>query len=363
MAPEEREAAHVGLLRRASDVAWRSLVIAAAVLALAYAFGRLRFVLLPLIIALLLTTVLAPVARWLEGRGLPTLAATWAVFLGFIGVLVVAGLLIVPAMVDEFSQLGPTVSKGVDDVEEWLIEGPLELEQAQIDDYRAQARQRLSDFAGSAGGEGVTGAVAVVEGFAGGLLALVLTFFFVKDGRRFQRWALSHVRREREDLAAALGRGAWHALGGYLRGAALIGVLEAVILGLTVWLVGASLAVPVAVLTFVGAFFPIVGAVVAGIVAALVALVSGGLTDALVVGGVALAVQQFDNDLLAPMIYGRAIKLHPAVVLVSLAAGGTLAGIMGAFLAVPVAAVVGSVLRELWARHGEEWRAGSPAPG
>src|SRR5688500_12337155 len=107
MAGEQDEAATAfGLLRRASEVAWRSLVIAAAVLAFAYAFGRLRFVLLPLIIALLLTTVLAPVARWLEGRGLPTLAATWAVFLGFIGLLVVAGLLIVPAMVDEFSQLG-----------------------------------------------------------------------------------------------------------------------------------------------------------------------------------------------------------------------------------------------------------------
>lgn len=350
------DTARFALLRRASDVAWRGLVIAAAVLALAYAFGRLRFVLLPLIIALLLTTVLAPVARWLEGRGLPTLAATWATFLGFIGVLVLAGLLIVPAMIDEFSQLGPTVSRGVDDVEEWLVEGPLELEPAQIEEYRAQARQRGSDFIGSSGGQVVAGAVAVVEGLAGGLLALVLTFFFVKDGRRFQRFALSHVRRDREDVTAALGRGAWNALGGYLRGAALIGLVEAVILGVTVWLVGGGLAVPVAVLTFVGAFFPIVGAVVAGIVAALVALVSGGLTDALIVGAVALVVQQFDNDLLAPMIYGRAIKLHPTVVLLSLAAGGTLAGIMGAFLAVPVAAVIGSVLRELWARHGEEWR-------
>ena len=132
--------------------------------------------------------------------------------------------------------------------------------------------------------------------------------------------------------------------------------MAAIILGLTVWLVGAGLAVPVAVLTFVGAFFPIVGAVAAGIVAALVALVSGGPTDALIVGGVALVVQQFDNDLLAPLIYGRAIKLHPTVVLLSLAAGGTLAGIMGAFLAVPVAAVIGAVLRELWARHGEAWR-------
>ena len=346
-----------GLLRRASDVAWRSLVVALAVVALAYGVGRLKFVILPVVIALLLTTILAPVARWLEGRGVPTLAATWTVFLGFIGSFVLAGVLIVPAMIDEFADLGPTVSRGVDDVEEWLVTGPLELEQVDIDRYRDEARERVSTFIGSSGGEVVAGAVAVVEGIAGGFLALVLTFFFIKDGRKFQRWVLTHVRADREEVTAALGRNAWNALGGYLRGAAFIGLVEAVILGFTVWVVGAGLAVPVAVLTFIGAFFPIVGAVAAGVIAALVALVSGGPSDALIVGGVALAVQQLDNDLLAPLIYGRAIKLHPVVVLMSLAAGGTLAGIMGAFLAVPVAAVAGAVMRELWSRYGDEWRA------
>ena len=349
------------ILRTLSDVAWRLIVIAAAVLAVGFAVGQLRFVVVPIFIALLLTTLLAPIANALKRRGVPALAATATVFFGFVGALVLLGLVIVPAVIDEFQALGPTVSEGVDDVEEWLVEGPLDLEPEQLDRYRDQAREQMSTFLGSSSGQLVAGAVAVFEGLAGGVLALVLTFFFVKDGHRFQRWALSHVPARREELTAALGRQAWTALTGYLRGAALIGVLEGIILGVTIWLVGAGLAIPVAILTFIGAFFPIVGAVVAGIVASLVALVAGGAQAALIVAIVAFVVQQFDNDLLAPVIYGRMIRLHPALVLIALATGGTLAGIMGAFLAVPVAAVASAVLRELWERYGEDWRSSHQA--
>lgn len=352
------------VLKTASEVAWRVLIIALAVLAVGFAVGRLRFVVLPVFIALLLTTLLAPVASWMERRGVPTLAAAATVFFGFLGAIVLAGLLIVPAVIDQFQDLGPTVSEGVDDVEKWLIEGPADLDQEQIDRYREQGRERISAFLGSSSGQVVAGAVAVFEGLAGGVLALVLTFFFIKDGRRFQRWARAHVPARHEDVTAALGRRAWGALTGYLRGAALIGLLEGIILGVTLWIVGAGLAVPVAILTFFGAFFPIVGAVVAGIVAALVALVGGGVSDMIIVGIVAIIVQQFDNDLLAPLIYGRLIHLHPVVVLLALAIGGTLAGIMGAFLAVPVAAVGSAVLGELWERHGDAWRGNAPAtPG
>jgi putative heme transporter len=191
---------------------------------------------------------------------------------------------------------------------------------------------------------------------AGFILALVLTFFFLKDGRKFQRWARAHLPADREELFTTLAGRAWGALAGYLRGAAFIGLVEAIIIGVTLWLVGARLPVPVAVLTFLGAFFPLVGAVAAGIVATLVALVSGGTGDALIVAIVALAVQQFDNDLLAPLIYGKAINLHPVVVLLTLSAGATLGGLIGAFVAVPIAAVISAVGGELWKRYGDSWR-------
>ena len=343
-------------LRRASDLAWRVLVVAAAVLASVFALTRLWFVILPVFIALLLTTILVPVVTLLERRRVPTLLATWLVFGGFLGVLAVTLSLIIPSIADEFSGLGDTVSQGVDNVQRWLVEGPLSLEQEQLDRYRREAGDRIGELLRSSSKGIVAGALAVVEGVAGFVLALVLTFFFLKDGRRFQRWARSHLPVDREELLSTLAGRAFAALGGYLRGAAFIGLVEATIIGMTLWIVGARLPVPVAVLTFLGAFFPLVGAVVAGIVATLVALVSGGTGDALVVAIVALAVQQFDNDLLAPLIYGRAVHLHPAVVLITLSAGGTLGGLIGAFVAVPVAAVISAVGGELWARYGDAWR-------
>lgn len=346
-------------LRRASDVSWRVLVVAAAVIATVFALTRLWFVILPVFIALLLSALLVPVVTLLERRRVPTLLATWLVFGGFLATLAGVLSLIVPTIADEFSGLGDTVSQGVDNVQRWLVEGPLDLEQEQLDRYRREAGTRIGELLRSSSKGIVAGALAVVEGVAGFILALVLTFFFLKDGRRFQRWARSHMPADREELLSALAGRAWAALGGYLRGAAFIGLVEAVIIGVTLWLVGARLPLPVAVLTFLGAFFPLVGAIAAGVVATLVALVSGGTGDALVVAIVALAVQQFDNDLLAPLIYGKAINLHPAVVLITLSAGGALGGLVGAFVAVPVAAVIAAVGNELWARYGEAWRSGA----
>lgn len=342
------------LLRELSDISWRALVIAAAALALVYLLVRLRLVVLPVFIAALLATALIPPVRALERRRWPPALATWAVFLGFLGVLVGIGSLIVPPIVDEFAGLGETVSEGIDDVERWLIEGPFDLSRDDIRRYRQDGAERIDALLSDSSGSILAGTVAVVEGLAGLLLALVVTFFVVKDGPLIQRWVLAHLpARQHEGVRAAADR-AWRALGAYLRGAALIGFLEAIIIGVTLAVVGAPLAAPVAVLTFFGAFFPIVGAVVAGIIAFLVALVGGGLADAIAVGIVALIVQQLDNDLLAPVIYGRIIRLHPLVVLLSLAAGATLAGIAGAFLAVPTTAVAVAIGGEAWRRRTEE---------
>lgn len=338
-------------LKRASDIAWRVLVVAAAVLAVVYVLAKLRLVVLPLFVALLLASLLSPIARRLEALGVPTVLSAWAAFGALLLFLVAVGFFVGPAVADEFDELGPVVSQGIDDVEEWLVEGPLDLDQADIDRYREQAGDRLSEFARSSSGSVVQGAVVVAEVLAGILLSFVLTFFLVKDGPRFQRWTLDHLPADRREVVTACASVAWGALAGFLRGAAAIGFLEAIAIGVTLWLVGANLVAPVMIVTFLAAFFPVVGAVAAGIIATLVALVSEGPGGALVVGIVCLAVQQFDNDLLAPLIYGRFIKLHPAVVLMTITAGGSLGGIAGAFVAVPVAAVVAAVMAELWRRR------------
>jgi predicted PurR-regulated permease PerM len=159
-----------------------------------------------------------------------------------------------------------------------------------------------------------------------------------------------------------LGARAWRTLGGYLKGSATLGIIEGFIIGTTVWAVGGKLAIPVAVVTFFAAFVPFVGAIVAGVLAILVTLVTAGLDGAIVVALVALAVQQLDNDLLAPWVFGKNLELHPLVILVAITAGGTLFGIFGAFLAVPVSAVIINLLAEGRVVPEELAVGGSPPP-
>jgi predicted PurR-regulated permease PerM len=348
--PIERMTAR-GALRTASDIAWRGLVVLAAVLAVGVVLARLQLVVLPVFIALLLTCALAPPTRWWERRGLPTPVATALVFLA--GLVVVASVLaaIVPPIVDEFSDLGPTLEQAGDDVEDWLVDGPLDLRRADVREYRDDLGDRIGRIADDSSGGVVAGARTALEIFAGFVLSVVLAFFFVKDARAFQDWGLRHVPTERRELVRAAAGRAWRTLTNYLVGAATIGLVEAVVIGVAVAIAGGSLVVPVMVLTFAAAFFPIVGAVVAGIVAVLVTLVGSGFTPALIVLVVVVLVQQFDTDLLAPLIYGRAVRLHPVVVLVVLTAGGAVAGIAGAFVAVPVTAVTVAIGGELWTRR------------
>jgi predicted PurR-regulated permease PerM len=316
-------------------------VIAAAGVAVLWLVGQLRVVVFPVVLALMLTRILVGPAMWLRRHGWPALLATWTVLLGFLGALVLVGVLIVPSMVDEFGDLGPTLEDAREDVEEWLVEdSPFDLTQADVDEGRERIAERLRDAVQASDESAVRGAVLVVEILAGILLAFVLTVFTLKDGPRFQRWAAGLLPEASRAEARSMAAAAWDALGGYLRSAAILGVIEGIIIGLAVQLAGGDLVIPVMVLTFLAAFVPLVGAVVAGAIAVLVTLATGGLSGALVVLAVAVAVQQLDNDLLAPFIYGRSLQLHPVVILLAIASGSALFGLAGTFLAVPVTAVV-----------------------
>ena len=310
--------------------------------------GQLLVVVVPLAVAALLTRALSPVSARLRRSGWrPGLAAA-AVLVGFLVALgAVAGAVGV-AVAGEIGDLGPTLQEGLDDVERWIVEdGPFDVSQADVDHWREQAGDALSSFVRSGQGNLVSGAVVAGEMVVGGLLALVVTFFFLKDGRRFIDAAVGRLSDHRRDVARRAGERAWDAAGGYLRGAAVLGFVEAVMIGLALLLAGGSLVAPVMVVTFLAAFVPIVGAVAAGLIAVLVALVTAGPLAALIVAAVALVVQQLDNDVLAPVIYGRALKLHPLVVLVGIAAGGSLFGFVGTVFAVPVLAVVINVVAEI----------------
>ncbi|HEX2058152.1 MAG TPA: AI-2E family transporter [Actinomycetota bacterium] len=339
------------LLALTAAYSWRFLVVVAAALVFVYVFVTLRLIVIPIVVALLISTLLVPLAERLRRRGLPSLLATWIVFAGSIGVLAGLVSLVAPAIAGEVDNLGRDVKKGTEDVLAWLTEGPLDLSRADIDRYIDQAAEQLRERQSSIVSGAFRGAYVVAEVIVGILLTAVVTFFFLKDGTRIATALLEMFPERRHDDIRAVGQRSWETLTAYIRGTAVVGLVDAVAIGGTMLVLGVPLVAPIAVITFFAAFFPLVGAVVAGVIAALVALVTTGFVPALILAAATIVVQQVEGDVVQPIVLGRAVRLHPLVILLSLTAGGIVAGIAGAFLAVPVAAVAAVAVAHLRGRE------------
>ena len=340
----ERGSAVHPALDRLAAYSWRLLVVAAALVAVLWVLGRLTIVLIPLVVTLFLSRVLAGPASWLRRRRWPAGLAAAVTVVGFLVVLGGGFFLIGASVADQVDDLGPTIGEALDDLERWLVEdSPFDVNRADLDRFRNDIGDAFRTSLESSGGAVVSRAIVVVEVVLGVFLGLIITFFALKDGDRFLGWVNRWVPAARRETVAVAAAQAWTTLGGYLRGAALLGVVEGIAIGIALTLVGAKLAVPVAMLTFLAAFVPFVGAIVAGAIAVLVALGTAGIDAALVVLVVAVLLQQLDNDFLAPVVYGRALNIHPVVVLLAIAAGGALFGLAGSFLAVPFTAVAVNV--------------------
>jgi predicted PurR-regulated permease PerM len=325
----------------ASDATWRSVVVVLGALALIWVVLELSVVTIPAFIALLATAVLQPPVLFLSRRNWPALAATWAVLAA--AVAIVAGLvaLLVPSFMDQGEELASQLDEGIAEVENWLATGPLSIENPDLLGAIDTLRERLLDTNPGAVIGGVTVAAEIL---AGALLALVMTFFFIKDGPKIVAWANGHLPPERRPGAGRAALAAWRSLSAYIRGTVVIGIVNGTVIGIGLAVLGVPLALPLGIITGLSAFFPLVGAVVAGALAALVALVSGGVVDALIVVALTVVVQQVEGDVLSPIVMGKALKLHPLVILVVLTVGAVTAGLLGAFLAVPLTGVVVSAV-------------------
>jgi predicted PurR-regulated permease PerM len=335
---------------------WRLIAIGIVVVATVWLVSRLQLVLIPVVVALFLSRALSPPAAWLCRHRWPASAASAVVIAGFFVVLLGFVAAIAPSLLDELDSIEPTVTQAFDDVENWLVnDAPIDISRESIDRLRARSGERFDNFVRASDGQVLDSATLAAEVLAGALLAIILTFFMIRDGSRFVSWSVGLAPHRHRAAVERMAHRSWLTLGGYLRGAAILGVVEGLIIGLTLWASGGGLVVPVMLITFLAAFVPIVGAITAGVLAVLIGLVTGGVVTALIVGGVALVVQQLDNDILAPVIYGRALNLHPVTVLLSVAAGGALFGLAGALLAVPVVAVAVNTV--------DEWRSGDPDGG
>ena len=264
-----------------------------------------------------------------------------------LALLLLIGLIggLAPQVSSQAQELADQVSAGLEELQGRLSEPPFNLGEDRIGNTLDSAFDSLQANAQNIASTLLTGAVAAGSLLLTALLALVLCFFFLKDGPHFLPWVAGLAGPRAAPHVSALCQRAWVTLSGFIRAQAAVGLADAVFIGIGLWILGVPLALPLAVLVFFGAFVPIVGAVVSGGLAALVALVSNGLTAALIVVALVLVVQQIEGNVLQPILVGRTLDLHPAVVILAVTAGGTLYGIVGAFLAVPVVAVAAVVVR------------------
>jgi predicted PurR-regulated permease PerM len=307
-----------------------------------WALVQVKLLVIPVLIALIVAAAASPLIGWLRRFMSPILAA-WVTLLG--GIIVLGGVVtaIVFAVRNQWSPLVQSASEGFDDLLAWIETLPFPIDRIQVE----QARDSIVDFLTSAefGRGALAGVSAAAELITGTLLLLVVLFFFLKDGDRIWAFFLRPYTGAHLERGRRVGVTSVKVLGGYVRGTAIIALVDAVAIGVGLVILQVPLALPLAVIVFLGAFIPLIGATVAGILAALVALVANGPIVALIVVAIVIAVNQLEGDLLQPVVMAQSLKLHPLVILIALTAGTIVGGIIGAVLAVPLTAVGWAIIK------------------
>jgi predicted PurR-regulated permease PerM len=341
-------------LATGSAWAWRLLLLAVVIYLIARLLGILYIVVVPCIAALLLTAVLQPLTSRLRRAGLPALAATWVTLL--IAAVVLGGLVTLVAIrvSADYSTLLAETKHTTAQVQSWLAGPPFHLKNNNVQKFLNNIPSYLSKHKSLVEGTVVTGGKIASEFFGGLVLMVFVLFFLIKDGDRIWNWLLGAMRTDTARRIDRAGHASWLVLVYYMRGTVIIAAIHAVVVGVALWIMGVPLAVPLAVVVFVAAFVPLVGLLVAGTLAVVVTLATQGWVDAVILLGILIIEDQLEAHLLQPQVVGKMIRLHPLAVILSLAAGGILAGIPGAVVAVPIVAVITRALPELRRSEPEE---------
>jgi predicted PurR-regulated permease PerM len=328
---------------RASIRSAQFLLVIALLTVVVFAITKVTLAFIPIILALILTAAIAPVVKWLMAKGWPSALATGVSFLGLILIFggVLAGIII--AVQNEWGELVSHAQEGFDQLYAYLKESPLPVDDKMI----AEGQKTVMDFVTSSSfGSGALSGLSAVTSFAAGfVLMAVVLFFFLKDGVQIWSFFLGFLQGERHRKAKLAGVRTMEVLGGYVRGTAAVAGVDAVFIGGALAILQVPLALPLAVLTFVGGFIPLVGATAAGALAVLVALVANGPVGALIVLAVVVVVNQLEGNFLQPVLMGKSLNVHGLVILLALTVGAILAGIIGAVLSVPLTAVTWAVIK------------------
>ncbi len=344
-------------MRVAAAWSWRLLLVGGVLAVVVFLIIQLRYVIVPVLVAVLLSALLVPFSQFLQRHRWPKwLAVTVAMLATILGV---GGLLTlgISQIVRGSGDLAAQTLVAIEDFREWLDEGPLHVTPEQFDDFVQQIMTSIQEDSGVL----VTGALSVSSSvghfLAGLLLALFATLFILIDGRHIWNWIVGIFPRRARAAIDGAGRSGWATLENFAKVQILVATIDAIGIGLGALLLGVPLAIPIAILVFLGSFVPIVGAVVTGALAVFVALVYNGWGIALAMLGVVLLVQQVEGHVLQPLIMGTAVKVHPLGVVIAVTTGSLLAGIPGALFSVPIAAV-GNVMILYIA--GGTWKQATP---
>ncbi|MFF2135105.1 AI-2E family transporter [Streptomyces sp. NPDC058193] len=304
----------------------------------------------PVLLALLGTALLGPVHRWLAAHKVNRSVAAGLTCAALVAVGGGAGYIVVTVLVDTGGQIVDSLK----DAAQWVIDHFQIEGVADVDDLADNAKTLVEKFGASAAGGLLTGISLIGSLITTGVLALLLTFFFLRDSDRAVDLAHSLAPRGTGDLVEAMGRRAFEAVEGFMRGTTFIALIDALCITVGLLILRVPGAAGLGALVFVGAYIPYLGAFISGAVAVLVALADRGIVIALWALGVVLAVQVLEGHVLQPAIQSRTVQMHPAMIMISLTAGASVAGLLGMLLAVPVCAAVFGVIGELRTKYAED---------
>jgi predicted PurR-regulated permease PerM len=338
-------------MRIAASWSWRLLVVVAAAAVLYLGLSFLSEITIPITIALLLCALLNPLKRLLIRHRWRELWATVVVFVGGLAVVAAVITFVVEQFVAGASDLAARVTSGLDEVQTWLATGPLHLTQTQIDSAVTGLQDAVGENRAALTSSALGTAGAVGRVVTGLVLTLFILFFFLRDGHRIWQWLVRLAPSRARTRIDGAAKRAWWTLGGYVRATVLVAFVDAVGIGLGLVVLGVPLAVPLTAFVFLSSFVPIIGALLSGAVAVLVALVTVGWVKAVIVLAVVIAVQQLESHVLQPVLMGRAVHVHPLAVALAIASGVIIAGIPGALLAVPICACANAAVKYLAGRE------------
>ncbi len=337
------------LVRKTAAWAWRLLVIFAAAVALAGIVKKLEIIVVPVLLALMVSALLVPAVDWMDRHGLPRGGAVALVLLG--GFASLGGILafVITQFIDGLPGLTDQVTQSIDSTRKWLIQGPLHLSSQQIDSAGNAAIEALRSNQAKLTSGALSTAATVTELVTAAVLVLFTLIFFLYGGRNIWQYVAKIIPAHSRERVLEAGQAGYGSLIGYVRATFLVALTDAAGVGTGLAIMGIPLALPLASLVFLGAFIPLVGAVIAGFLAVMVALLAKGIVYALIALGLLVVVNQIEAHLLQPLVMGRAVSIHPLGVVLAISTGGVLAGIVGALLAVPTVAFLNNAIQVLLA--------------